>query len=96
MRKVIVSEIISLDGFFAGQDGDLTWHVVDEDVNRQALDVLGSADLLLFGRATYELMVRYWPTQATATEDSIIAEKMNTLPKVVSWHLKHTDEGGNQ
>ncbi len=83
MRKVIVSEMITLDGFFAGPDGDINWHVVDEDFNRLAIDLLSSVDTLLFGRVTYELMVSYWPTEAAATDDPIIAEKMNTLPKVV-------------
>jgi dihydrofolate reductase len=83
MRRVIVSEMITLDGFFAGPDGDINWHVVDEDFNRLALDLLGSVGTLLFGRVTYELMVSYWPTEAAATDDPLIAEKMNTLPKVV-------------
>lgn len=50
---------------------------------RFAIDLLGSVGMLLFGRVTYELMVSYWPTEAAATDDPIIAEKMNTLPKVV-------------
>ena len=83
MRKVIVSEMVSLDGFFAGPDGDINWHVVDEDFNQLAIDLLGSVDTLLFGRVTYELMKSYWPTETAATDDPIIAEKMNTLPKVV-------------
>ena len=83
MRKVVVSEMITLDGFFAGPDGDINWHVVDEDFNQLALDLLSSVGTLLFGRVTYELMASYWPTEAAATDDPLIAEKMNTLPKVV-------------
>jgi dihydrofolate reductase len=37
---------------------------------------------LLFGRVTYELMASYWPTPA-AQSNPIIAERMNSLPKVV-------------
>lgn len=83
MRKVIVSEMITLDGFFAGSDGDINWHMVDEDFYRLAFDLLSSVGTLLFGRVTYELMVGYWPTEAAQTSDPAIAEKMNTLPKVV-------------
>jgi dihydrofolate reductase len=83
MRKVIVSEMITLDGFFAGSDGDINWHIVDEDFHRLAVDLLSSVGTLLFGRVTYELMVGYWPTEAAETSDPAIAEKMNTLPKVV-------------
>lgn len=52
MRKVIVSEMVSLDGCFAGPDGDLEWHVVDEDFNDFAIAQLNEVDVLLFGRVT--------------------------------------------
>ena len=83
MRKVIVSEMITLDGFFAGPDGEIDWHVVDEDFNERTLELFRSVDTLVFGRVTYELMAKYWPTEAAQTDDPLIAEKMNTLPKVV-------------
>jgi dihydrofolate reductase len=83
MRKVIASEMISLDGFFAGPKGDLSWHVVDEEYRRFAVDLLNSADMLVFGRVTYELMVSYWPTETAVRDDPVVAEKMNTLPKIV-------------
>jgi len=31
MKKIIVSEMMSVDGFFAGADGNIEWHVVDEE-----------------------------------------------------------------
>ncbi|GHO85935.1 dihydrofolate reductase family protein [Dictyobacter formicarum] len=31
MRKVIVSEMITLDGFFAGPDGEIDWHAIHLD-----------------------------------------------------------------
>jgi dihydrofolate reductase len=59
MRKVIVSEMITLDGFFAGPDGEIDWHVVDEDFNERTLELFRSVDTLVFGRVTYELMAKY-------------------------------------
>ena len=79
MRKVIVSNLASLDGFFEGPNKELDWHVVDEEFFAYAKDMLRNADTLLFGPATYKLMAAYWPT-APADE---IADKMNNLPKVV-------------
>lgn len=38
MRKVIVFNLVSLDGFFAGQDGNIDWHVVDDDFNQFAVE----------------------------------------------------------
>src|SRR5690348_5148 len=94
MRKVIASEMITLDGFFAGPQGDLSWHVVDEDYHQLAVDLLSSSDLLVFGRVTYELMASYWPTAAAVTDDPVVGEWMNTLPKVVfSKTLSHVEWG---
>ena len=83
MRKVIVANLVSLDGFFAGPNGEIDWHNVDEEFNEYAIDLLSSVDALLFGRVTYELMASYWPTPAATENDPIVAGKMNSLPKVV-------------
>jgi dihydrofolate reductase len=56
---------------------------VDEEFNELAIEQLNSADVLLFGRVTYELMASYWPTPAATTNDPIVADKMNGLPKIV-------------
>ena len=39
--------------------------------------------LLLFGRTTYELMVRYWPSEQAAKNDPVVAGLMNSAPKMV-------------
>jgi dihydrofolate reductase len=87
MRKVILSNEVTLDGFFAGPKGELDWHIVDEEFNQYAIDLLSKVDALLFGRVTYQLMADYWPAAATnpATpkSDLEIADKMNNLPKIV-------------
>jgi dihydrofolate reductase len=88
MRKVILSMMVTLDGFFAGPNGEIDWHYADEEHHRYAVELLGSADALLFGRATYQVMVSYWPS-APASE---IADQMNSLPKIVfSRTLKHVE-----
>lgn len=79
MRQTIVSNLVSLDGFFEGPNNELDWHVVDEEFFDYAKDMLRNADTLVFGAATYEMMAAYWPT---APPDEI-AEKMNGLPKIV-------------
>jgi dihydrofolate reductase len=79
MRKVIVSNLASVDGFFEGPNKELDWHVVDEEFHAYAKDMLRKADTLLFGAATYEVMAAYWPT---APSDEI-ADKMNNLRKIV-------------
>jgi dihydrofolate reductase len=83
MRKLLFFMLISLDGFFEGPDRDINWHNVDAEFNEFALEQLNSVDMLLFGRVTYELMAGYWPSPAAVTDDPIVAERMNSLPKIV-------------
>jgi len=83
MRKVILYMMVTLDGFFEGPNGEIDWHNVDQEFNELAIEQLDSVDILLFGRKTYELMASYWPTPAAATDDPIVADKMNRLPKIV-------------
>ena len=83
MRKVILFNLISLDGYFEGPDRDINWHNVDEEFNEFAIQQTGEFGALLFGRVTYELMVSYWPTEAAKRDDPSIAGLMNSLPKVV-------------
>jgi dihydrofolate reductase len=87
MRKVILSNMVTLDGFFEGPNKELDWHIVDEEFNQYANDLLSNVDALLFGRVTYQLMADYWPAAATnpstPKSDVEIADKMNNLPKIV-------------
>jgi dihydrofolate reductase len=83
MRKVFVSNLVSLDGYFEGRNRDISWHNVDAEFNEYAIEMLNSVDTLLFGRGTYELMAGYWPTPDAIKNDPIVAEKMNSLPKIV-------------
>ncbi len=75
--------MVSVDGFFAGPNGEIDWHNVDEEFNTFAIEQLDSVDTLVFGRVTYELMASYWPTAEALKDDSVVAAKMNALPKIV-------------
>ena len=75
--------MVSLDGFFEGPNHELDWHNVNDEFNRYAAELLNSADALLFGRRTYQMMAAYWPTKLAAENDPLVTEKMNNLPKYV-------------
>jgi dihydrofolate reductase len=79
MRRLIVSNLMSLDGFFEDSNKKIDWFAPDEEFFDYAREMLRSVDSILFGRATYEHMAAYWPS---APPDEI-ADKMNNLPKVV-------------
>jgi dihydrofolate reductase len=57
---------LSVDGYFEGLNHDISWHKVDDEVNRLAIEQLKETDLFLSGRMIYQLMDGYWPR---ATDD---------------------------
>jgi dihydrofolate reductase len=83
MRKLLVFNLVTLDGYFEGPNRDISWHNVDAEFNEYAIDMLNSVDTLIFGRVTYELMAGYWPNPDAIKNDPIVAGKMNALPKIV-------------
>jgi dihydrofolate reductase len=84
MRKLIVEEWISLDGYAADRNGTTDFFPSTKE-NRYSdedqLKFLESIDTILLGRKTYELFVDFWPTDKSREE--IIAGKLNSIPKVV-------------
>ena len=56
MRRIIVSLLASLDGFFEGPNKGFDWHIIDADFREYSEDLLNSVDTILFGRVTYQLM----------------------------------------
>ena len=81
MRRLITWNMVSLDGFFEGaKSWELDWHeyVWGEELEQLSIEQLKSADMLLFGRVTYQGMSSYWPS---ATGE--VADLMNNIPKVV-------------
>ena len=83
MRKLGVFNLVTLDGYFAGQGGDISWHNVDEEFQELANAASNSGNTLLFGRVTYELMASYWPTPAAIKDDPVVARGMNSAEKIV-------------
>jgi dihydrofolate reductase len=83
MRKLIAQTVVSIDGYFEGPNRMIDWHLVDQDYSEYAAGLLSSVDTILFGRTTYELMARYWPTTEAYSRDPAIAKWMNEHPKIV-------------
>jgi dihydrofolate reductase len=84
MRKLRVFNQVSLDGYFVDAKGDMSWaHKNDPEWNDFVAGNVSSGGELLFGRVTYQMMAGYWPTPMAAKNDPIVAERMNSMPKVV-------------
>lgn len=81
MRQLIMWDLVTLDGMFEGpKSWDLDWHKYfwGPELEQISIEQLRSADLLLFGRTTYEGMVAFWQTA-----QGEVADFMNKLPKAV-------------
>ena len=76
--------MVSLDGFFEGdKPWDIDWHRTDEEFNDFAAEQLDDFDTLVFGRATYEGMAQYWPSEGAVKDDPEVARRMNDASKIV-------------
>ncbi len=96
MRKLIMWNVITLDGYFEGnKNWDLSFHniVWGPELEKMSIEQLNAADYLVFGRVTYEGMAAYWTSEeARNSPESEIATLMNSIPKIViSKTLKSAD-----
>src|SRR5579871_2798546 len=86
MARLIAFNNISVDGYFTGVNGDMSWaHKDRQDAEWNAFVAENSSGdgMLLMGRVTYNLMVSYWPTALAAQNDPVLAERMNRHEKLV-------------
>ena len=97
MRRIVMFNWLTADGYFAGPDGNLDWVVPDEAQARAAARDIPSFDTVLFGRRTYELFEGFWrhalddsatvpdphrPGQRSR-EHRVIAVALNEMTKLV-------------
>jgi dihydrofolate reductase len=86
MRKLIVFNNVSLDGYFTGANNDLSWSKPpnnDPELFEFVKENVLKDGILVFGRVTYEMMASYWPTPDAIKNDPIVAEGMNKRKKIV-------------
>jgi len=92
MRKILVFENVTLDGFMAGPNGELVWPVRDDEVTEYSKEGHDSTDMFLFGRVTYDMMANFWPTPMGKSTNPVFADALNNTPKIVfSTTLKKAD-----
>lgn len=84
MRKLIVNEWISLDGFASDRDGTTKFFEdpkYNEGLNDEMLKLFDTVDTALFGATTYKLLSEFWPTADSKQEP--ITPLINAMPKIV-------------
>ncbi len=82
--RVVVFNSVSLDGYFADMKADMSWaHQIDPEFSAWVDENARGTGVLVFGRITYELMASFWPTPQAAQAFPVVAERMNSSPKIV-------------
>jgi dihydrofolate reductase len=94
MRKVVFAINITADGYCSHTDMN-----PDDEVLDFFTTLISNADIILFGRITYQLMVPYWPDIARSQTDTRasndFARMFDSLDKVVFSTTLNNVEGSN-
>lgn len=69
MRSVIVTNIVSLDGYYAAPDGNPLVLNMDAAFDAYNLERMRTAGTIVLGRRSFEMFSSYWPMIADAPED---------------------------
>ncbi len=81
MKKLIMWNVITLDGYFQGvEPWDLNFHtsVYGDELERFSIEQLDSAEAIIYGSVTYDGMFSYW-----INETGPVADRVNSMKKYV-------------
>lgn len=89
MRKIILTEWVSIDGFTSGPDNDMGFvgESFSDEMSTYEDAIVSQADTLLLGRLTYDSFAGSWPyvpDNPDASEgEKVYARKVNAMRKIV-------------
>lgn len=104
MRKLIVCNIVSLDGYYEGPGRDVMALPFDEAFDEYNAERLRAADTLLLGRTSYEGFKSHWPPVADDPDarpvvreisrlnnaiDKVVVSDRLTPDQTAPWHNTH-------
>lgn len=84
MRKLIIQEYVSVDGFVADTTGGLAFtrsFARGKEIDVDAGHFLDSIDMIILGEVTYKIFANIWPERTN--KDTVIADTLNAKPKLV-------------
>ncbi len=83
MRKIIVFNVVSLDGYHTGPDNDVSvmFPMMGGVFDRYTADLLRAADTTLVGRASFELFNGFWPEVARDPDSPRWTDEQRELAK---------------
>ena len=102
MRKIVLTEWVSLDGYTSGPNNDMSFvgESFNDEMGKYEDDIVSTGDTLILGRVTYESFAGSWPYVPDAPDRSegekAYARKLNAMKKIVfSKTLNSADWSGS-
>ena len=89
MRKLVLTEWVSLDGYTAGPDNDMSFvgESFDMEMGQYEDEIVNTGDTLMLGRVTYESFAGSWPSVPDKPDvsegEKAYARKLNSMRKIV-------------
>lgn len=89
MRKIVLTEWVSLDGYTSGPNNDMSYvgEYFNEEMGRYEGTIVDSGDTLILGRVTYDSFAGSWPhvpdNPNSSEDEKVYARKLNAMRKVV-------------
>jgi dihydrofolate reductase len=94
VTSIVVSNAVTLDGFFAGPGGNPLVLNLDAAFDAHNLELMRGARAILLGRASFELFSSFWPMVADAPENAAdpalsevnreFSRRYRDIPKIVA------------
>jgi dihydrofolate reductase len=89
VRRIIMFNRVTADGYFAAPDGNLNWVVPDDTLDSAGVEAIPSVDTILFGRRTYEMFERFWPhaldDSSTAADPHAAGRRSPAMRAMAIW-----------
>jgi dihydrofolate reductase len=89
MRKIVLTEWVSIDGYIAGPNDDMSFvgESFNDEMGQYEDAFLSAADTLILGRVTYDSFAGSWPyvpdKPDSSEDEKSYARKLNSMRKIV-------------
>jgi dihydrofolate reductase len=84
MQRLGIFSLVTLDGYIAGEGGDISWHSVNPEFQELAEAASNSGEHPPFRPSDLPTHGRlYWPSPEALKSDPIVAKGMHSSPKIV-------------
>ncbi len=70
MRRIILGMQVTLDGYIAGPEGDMSWVDTGAEAWEHNFESFNTSDAVIMGRVLYEGFLQYWPAAGASPKSN--------------------------